>query len=97
MTIVPKFNGYSHDVRIRKGVNESRPILTFGLSIKEVIHRDDTIALYLLAYLGFDRVLAQIIDEYISLFGIDVKTFLPEIQKIRNMTYQEDDNNDKNN
>ena len=97
MTIVPKFNGYSHDVRIRKGVNESRPILTFGLSIKEVIHRDDTIALYLLAYLGFDRVLAQIIDEYISLFGIDVKTFLPEIQKIRNMTYQEDHNNDKNN
>lgn len=96
MTIVPKFNGYSHDVRIQKGVNESRPILTFGLSIKEVIHKNDTIALYLLAYLGFDKILAQIIDEYISLFSIDVRTFLPEIQRIRNKTNHEEYNNDKN-
>ena len=96
MTIVPKFNGYSHDVRIQKGVNESRPILTFGLSIKEVIHKNDTIALYLLAYLGFDKILAQIIDEYISLFSIDVRTFLPEIQRIRNKTNHEEHNNDKN-
>lgn len=84
ITMIPKFSDYSHDVRLSKGLPTSRPVMTFGLSVKKVLSREDAIALHLLAYLRFDEILTQVIDEYIRMFNIDVKKFLPHIEKIKN-------------
>ena len=100
ITIVPQFNNYTYDIRIkkssgpfRKGINESRPMLTFGISVKGLANKKDILTLYLLSYLKFDRILAQVIDEFVRLFYIDVKNFLPHIQSIKNNAYQEDHTN----
>lgn len=84
ITMIPRFSDYSHDVRLSRGVLTSRPVMTFGLSVKKILSRDDAIALYLLAYLRFDEILTHVIDEYIRMFNIDVKKFLPHIEKIKN-------------
>lgn len=82
ITMVPKFRDYAYDVRVRKGQTFARPIITFGLSLKEAKSRNDTMCMCLLAYLRFDELVGQMIDEYIRSFNIDVKRFLPEIRKI---------------
>ena len=94
ITIIPMFSNYSHDIRIRKNQIESRPILTFGISIKNTAKKQDYLTLYLLAFLRFDKVLASIIDDYMCLFKISADYFLSEIQKIRNTKDREIHNND---
>ncbi len=84
ITLVPQFFNYKHDIRIRKGVNEERPIITFGFSIKGNITDKDILFLYLLAYLRMDKMIANMIDGYIHLFNIDTRNFLSQIQKIKN-------------
>ena len=89
ITLIPQFSNFSHDIRVRKGKNESRPIITFGLSIKGDITSQDTLALHLLAYLRLDKVIARMIDDYIDLFNIDTRTFLGQIREIKNKTINE--------
>ena len=84
ITIIPTFSNYSHDIRVKKNTIESRPILTFGISIKDLNDSRDYIILYLLGFLRFDKVLTTIIDDYIRLFKITPNSFLSEIKKIKN-------------
>lgn len=84
ITIIPRFNNYAQDIRVSKKNNVRRPILTFGISIKDIQERKDIIVLYLLAYLRIDDILTNIIDEFIRVFDIEVKDFLVQIQKTRN-------------
>lgn len=83
MTLIPQFNNFSHDVRLKKGRNETRPIFSFGLSIEKIKAKEDAISLYLLSFLGVDKILTQAIDEYIRLFNIDAKSILFKIQNIK--------------
>lgn len=83
ITMIPKFTDYAHDVRTPQGHPTSRPIMTFALSIKRASKKEDTIALLLLAYLRYDELLAKVIDEYMQMFMIDAKNFLPHIKRIK--------------
>lgn len=83
ITLIPQFINYKHDIRIRRGVNESRPIMTFGFSIKGDIKYRESLFLHLLAYLRIDKVIANMIDVYINLFNIDTRTFLIKIKNKR--------------
>lgn len=94
ITIIPTFSNFSHDIRIAKRKRESRPVLTFGISIKNPITKQDHLILYLLGFLRFDQVLTTIIDDYMRLFKIGAEEFLLEIQKIRNNDNKEIHNND---
>lgn len=94
ITLIPQFSNYTHDIRIKKGTNESRPIITFGISIKGDVTNNDIQILHLLAYLRFDKILARMIDGYIRLFNIDIKTFLTRIHKMKNETSKETNNNE---
>lgn len=80
ITIIPFFNGSTYEVRIKKGVNEPRPILSFGISIKGTISEADALVLYILAYLKFDVIIGRIIDEYIRLLNIDTGGILSSIR-----------------
>ena len=84
ITLIPQFLNYKHDIRVRKGVNEERPIITFGFSIKGNVSNKDILFLYLLAYLRMDNMIARMIDGYIRLFNIDTRTFLNQIQEKKN-------------
>lgn len=84
ITIIPTFSNYSHDIRITQRKRESRPVLTFGISIKNPITKQDNLILYLLGFLRFDHVLTTIIDDYMRLFKISAEDYLSEIQKISN-------------
>ena len=82
ITLVPRFNNYTDDVRIRKGVNERRPMLTFGLSVKFPEGCRDSTILYILDYMNIDEKITTVVDEYIRIFGIDIKPFLRYIELI---------------
>lgn len=84
ITIVPQFNGSTHDIRLRKGNNEPRPIITFGISVKNLSINTDKSFLYLLSFLRFDKILSELTDEYVSIFEISTKDFISYMQKMRN-------------
>ncbi len=84
ITMIPKFTDYSHDVRTPQGHPTGRPIMTFALSVKNTSKKEDTSVLLLLAYLRYDELLAKVIDEYMRMFMIDAKNFLPHIKRIKN-------------
>ncbi len=94
ITLVPPFLNYKHDIRIRKGVNESRPVITFGFSIKGTSKEQELLFLHLLAYLRIDKTIAAMIDTYIQWFNIDTRTFLSEINRIKNKPAEEANNNE---
>lgn len=84
ITIIPTFSNFSQDIRIGKKKIESRPILTFGISIKNPEKKQDYLVLYLLGFLRFDQVLTAIIDDYMRLFTISSEDFLSGINDIKN-------------
>ncbi|MFZ7121959.1 MAG: metallophosphoesterase family protein [Eubacteriaceae bacterium] len=88
ITIIPRFNNCCIDKRIyedNRYKNESRPILTFGFSIKyNGSESSDSMILYVLDYLKINQQISNVIDNYIRVFNIDTKVLLKHISNIKN-------------
>jgi len=80
MTLVPDFAGNVRDITVpRDGKSvklKNRPILTFGLSIKNGFAQRDTRGLYLLAHLGLDKVIEMLLDDFIVQSGKSINELL---------------------
>lgn len=94
ITLIPFFNNSVHDIRIKRGINEHRPIISLGISLKGDICDKDSLLLLLLAYLRFDKVIGRMIDYYIQLFNIDARSFIKNVQSILNNDNKEENINE---
>jgi len=90
LTIIPRFKNCAHDISTQSGKNESRPMLTFGISVKlessaeEADYKLNSLILYLLGYLRLDKILETNIENYLLAFDVDLKNNLSRMQKIKN-------------
>lgn len=80
ITIVPAFMEYEEDHKTGKKTHEKRPRLTFGFSLKaedyEKSYQSILELMYILDFLRLDTQIAEIIDDYLTNFHVDLKGFL---------------------
>ncbi len=89
LTLVPRFYKYKIYKRSKDDGSYTRPILTFGFSIKSSLDDNSndrkrvlSTQLYLMEFLSIDAYLAKIIDEFIKFFTVDYSKFY-EYKKYR--------------
>jgi len=87
ITFIPPFSGYRYQARLGKNKRKAveRPILSAGISVRLISERQDKLVLYLLSYLQIDVIIAEFIDEYVRLFGIDVNKILSRLSQVQNI------------
>lgn len=81
LTLVPHFEGNELEIRIGTGKSrtlEKRPIISFGVSIKNQNQNyveQGTLILSIISFLKIEKHLSYLIDEYIRLFYLPLKNF----------------------
>lgn len=94
ITIVPRFYGSTYDIRKGKRHTASRPLITFGISLKNLSSDADKSFLYILAFLKFDKVLEDLIDEFVRIFDISTPNFIAHMKKMWDNSDKEEYNNE---
>jgi len=88
ITFIPRFDNYIYIAKRGRRRLGERPTLSAGISIKDTKTRQDNLVLYLLGYLGIDKVVANFIDDYINYFGIDGNKIPTQMAKLINITIE---------
>ena len=86
MTIVPSFFKSEQELRNSQNKKIKRPSMTFGISVlnNECNKEELSKSLYVFEYLGIDKLISSIIDDYIRDFNVDYSHFLAYIDRILN-------------
>ena len=85
ITFIPKFDRYLYTAKRNGKKLGDRPIFSAGISIKDTNTRQDNLVLYVLGYLGIDKIVANFIDDYINFFEIDVGKIPAQMNELMNI------------
>lgn len=82
MTVIPRFknNIYEKEIDPEGEIIEKRPFLSFGITI---YREEDNFLLYIADYFRIDKVIGEMIDEFLRYFPVDLKDYLDKTIKNR--------------
>ena len=73
ITIVPKYDANKYKKQVNKKTEKTYPLITFGITIED--SKDEKI-LQCLDYYSFDKIIADLLQNYTDTFDIDLNEFV---------------------
>ena len=86
ITVIPKFDENRYIKKVNKSTIKKYPLITFGVTIEDA---SDKFILQCLDYYSFDKILADLLKNYIDVFMVDLNEFVAWLRKDEKMEESE--------
>lgn len=86
ITVIPKFDGNKYIKKVNKSTIKEYPLITFGVTIEDA---NDKFILQCLDFYSFDKIVTDLLKNYIDVFMVDLNEFVAWLRKDEKMEESE--------